>query len=131
MERERVVNGLHVSQEQLAAYARTLAAVVIETDEVEVVFSARIETVSASVEVEPGVYEVRTMRRVVIEPDATPEVNIVRGVHEAALPWPEQVRRMTSGQELAASMARDLKATTALPKAPWEVAADAATKGQG
>lgn len=125
---ERIVNGLHVSQDALQAYARTLAVLVVETDEVEVVLQARIVEEVAPVPVN-GAIEMRAVRRVVVDSAAQPEVRLVFGIHEAALPWPEQVRRMQLGEELAEAVARELKATTALPKAPWEVAADAAERG--
>ena len=119
MTAERFVKGLHVAPEALAAYASTLATVVIETDEVDVEFAARIERRSDPVKV-GDVIELRDVRHVVIAPNTDPTIRIVRGVHESALPWEEQVRRMELGRELARSIARDIEARTVLPRAPWD-----------
>lgn len=101
---------LHVTQEQMTAYAATCATVIVHTETITLVFAARVEHVERA-----GV----KVRRIVIDEPDSHDYEMIRGMHEQKISAREQAERARLASEVVASLALDMKPTTPPVPRPW------------
>lgn len=99
--------GMHLSQEEIIAYAKTRATVIVQTEGMRISFAARIEQ--------------RDGERVVVIDDAEEhDYAMLRGVHETVVSASEQRERAELAEQLVGFLRVALRPSTEKPVPPWE-----------